>query len=73
MKENTKCATAEINIPEVIKDQKGKLSAAPALTTFEELIETVQIVPRLSLMPQGTSQPGSSHVRLSFANPLSGK
>jgi len=36
---------------------------APAPTTFGELMECLEIVPRISQMPQWTSRPGSSNIR----------
>jgi len=44
---------------------------APPPTTFGEVMESVDIVPGISLRPEGTSRPGSSHIRLGLVKPLS--
>jgi hypothetical protein len=56
--------TAELRVTAVVKPQTDHDVAAPALTTFGELMDSLDIVPRRSQMPQGTSRPGSSHLRL---------
>jgi len=59
-----KYRTTELTVPAVVKSQPDQVAAAPPPTTFGELIETPDIVPTLSQMPQVTSRPGSSHRRL---------
>jgi hypothetical protein len=54
-----KYGTAELRVPTVVKPQTDHTVAAPALTTFGELMESLNIVLGRSQMPQGTSQPGS--------------
>jgi len=45
-----------LTVPVVINLQMNKVQAAPALSTFGELLETLGIVPWKSLIPQWTSQ-----------------
>jgi hypothetical protein len=47
--------------------------AAPALppTTFGGLLESLDILPGISQRTQGTSRPGSSHIRLGSVKPSS--
>jgi len=68
-----KYRTPELKIPAVIKPRKDKHSAAPTLTTFGELIETIHIDSGIMQMPQGCSRPGSSHLRLGSVKPQSHK
>jgi len=56
--------TFELSVPAVVKPQMDQDVAAPAPTTFGELMECVDIVPGISQMLQGTSRPGSSHMWL---------
>ena len=53
--------------------QMDQVGAAPPLTTFEEHIETLHIVPRMERTLQCASQPGSSHMRQSSGRPQSPK
>jgi len=64
-----KYGTSELMIPAIVQPQTDDEAAAPASTTFWELMEGLEIVPRISHMPQGTSQPGSSHMRLGSMKP----
>jgi len=48
----------------VVQPQTDEDAAALALKTFGELMECLDIVPGIPQMPQGTSRPGSSHMRL---------
>jgi len=59
-----KYSTSELRIPAVVQPQTDDDAAAPAPTTFVELTVLLRIVSRISQMPQGTSRPGSSHMRL---------
>jgi len=61
----------ELTVPAVVKSQTDQVAAALPLTTFEELIETLDIVPGISQMPQDISQPGHSHIRLGLRKPQS--
>jgi len=63
--------TAELRVPVVIQPQTDDDASAPPTTTFGELMERLDIVPGISQMPQGTSQPGSSHFRLGSVKPQS--
>jgi len=59
-----KYGTAQLNIEAVIQSQNDEVTVVPAMTSFVAVIETLDIDPRISQMPQGSSQPGSSHMRL---------
>jgi len=59
-----KYGTSELRVPEVVQPQTNDDAPAPPPTSFEELIESLDIVPRISQRPQGTSRPGSCHIRL---------
>jgi len=59
-----KYETAELMVPAVVKPQTAKTAATPSPTTFEEHMQTLDIVPGQSQILQGTSQPGSSQMRL---------
>jgi len=50
--------------PAVIKPQNNEIRATPAQSTIAERMETLDIVAKISQMPQGTSGPGSSHMQL---------
>jgi len=56
--------TTALNVPAVVKPHTDNDAANPGPTTFGELMESLDIIPRISQMPPGTSQPGSSHMRL---------
>ena len=66
-----KYGTSELKVPAVIKSQTDHVAAAPSPTTFGELIETLDIVPGISTIPQCTSRPGSSHLRVGAGKPKS--
>jgi hypothetical protein len=63
-KRDKRYGTAELRVPVVVQPQTDDGASAPPPTTFGELIERFHIVPGISQMPQGTSRPGSSHIRL---------
>jgi len=63
--------TSELKVPAIIKSQTDHVAAAPSPTTFGELLETLDIVPGISPMPQCTSRPGSSHMRVGSGKPKS--
>ena len=50
-----------------------QVAVAPPRTSFGEFKETVDMVPGILRMPQDTSQPGSSHMRLGSREPQSPK
>ena len=54
----------ELRVPAVVTLQTDEVAVARAPATLRELMETLHIVPRISQMPQGTSRPGSSDVRV---------
>jgi len=66
-----KYGTSELKVPDVIKSQTDHVAVAPPQTTYGELIETLDMVPRISRMPPYTPQPGSSHVRVGSGKPKS--
>jgi len=59
-----KYCTSELRVPAVIQPQTDDDTAAPAQTMFGKLMESLEIVPIISQMPQGTSRPGSCHIGL---------
>ena len=59
-----KYGTSELRVPAVVQPQTNVDAPAPPPTTFGELMESLDIVPGISERPQGTSRPGSSHIRL---------
>ena len=59
-----KCGTIELKVPAVVKLRTDDNSAKPAPRTFGELMESLDIIPGILQMLQGTSRPGSSHMRL---------
>jgi len=56
-----KYGTSELKVPAVVQPQMNDQAPPPPPTTFAELMESLDIVPGIS---QGTSWPGSSHIRL---------
>jgi len=66
-----KYGTAEFRVPVVVQPQTDHDASAPPPTTFGQLMERLDIVPGISQMPQGTSRPGSSHIRLGSVEPQS--
>jgi len=69
--QDTMYGTFELRVPAVVQTQTNDDAPAPPPTTFGELIESVDIVPGISQRPQGTSRPGSSHIRLGSVKPQS--
>jgi len=62
----------ELDILAVVKLQTVEVAAAPALTiSFEELMESLVIVPGMSEMRQGPAQPGCTHMGLCSGKPPS--
>jgi len=68
---NQKYGTPELRVSAVVYTQMAHDAAAHAPTTFGELLDCLEIVPRISQIPQGTSPPGSSHMRLGSVKPQS--
>jgi len=66
-----KYGTFELRVPAVVQPQTNVDAPSPPPTTFGELMESVDIVPRVSQRPQGTTRPGSSHIRLGSVKPQS--
>jgi hypothetical protein len=68
---NKKYGTAKLRVPVVVQPQTDDDASAPPPTPFGELMERLDIAPGISQMPQGISQPGSSHIRLGSVKPQS--
>jgi hypothetical protein len=66
---DTKYGTADFRVPVVVQPQTDDDASAPLPTTFGQLIVRLGIVPGIKQMPQGTSRPGSSHIRLGSVKP----
>jgi hypothetical protein len=63
-----KYGTSKLRVPAVVQLQTNDHTPATSLTAFGELMESLDIVPGIL---QGTSQPGSSHIRLRSVMPQS--
>jgi len=59
-----KYRTTEQKAPVVVKPQTDTTAATPSPTTFGELMQDLDIVPRQSHMPPVISRPGSSQMQL---------
>jgi hypothetical protein len=59
-----KYGMAELMVPAIVKPQTDTAAAALLPKTFGELMQTLDTVPGKLQMPQGTSRPGSSQMRL---------
>jgi hypothetical protein len=66
-----KYGTSEFRVPAVVQQQTNQDAPAPPPTTFGELMESLDIVSGISQRPQGTSRPGSIHIRLGSVKPQS--
>jgi len=66
-----KYGSTELRVPAVVQPQTMNDAPAPLPATFGELMESLDIVPGISQRPQGTSRPGSSHIRLGSVKPQS--
>jgi len=66
-----KYGTSKLPVLSVVQPQTDDDAAASPSTMLGENMECLDIVPRISLIPQGISQPGSSHSRLGSGKPLS--
>jgi len=63
-----KYGTSELSVPAVVQHRTNDDAPPHPPTTFAELIESLDIVPGIS---EGTSRPGSSHLRLGSVKPQS--
>jgi hypothetical protein len=66
-----KYGTTALSFPAIIQPQTHFYSPALLPATFEELMESLDIVPRIFQRPQGTSPPASTHIRLGSVKPQS--
>jgi hypothetical protein len=64
-----KYGTTEFQVPAIGKPQTDWTAVTPLLTTFGVLMQALDIVPRQSQMPQGTSRLGRSQMRLGSKKP----
>jgi len=69
--QDKKYGTTELRVPAVVQPQTMADAPAPPPATFGELMESLDIFPGISQWPQGTSRPGSSHIRLGSVKPQS--
>jgi hypothetical protein len=56
--------TTEMKVPAVVKSHMDEDVVYPKPSTFGELMESLDITPRISQMPHGSSRPSSNHLRL---------
>jgi len=61
-----KFGTSKLRVPAIVQPQTYDVAVAPAPTTFGHFIESLEIPPGIPKMPQGTSRPGSRHIRLGW-------
>ena len=59
-----KYGTSELRVAAVIQPQMNHDTAAPAPTTYGELMKCLEIIPGISQTPQRTSRAGRSFIRL---------
>ena len=64
-----KYGTTEFMVPAVVKPQTDTTAATPSPTKFEDHMQDLHVVPGQSQMPQVTSRPGSSQMRLGLEKP----
>jgi len=69
--QDKKYGTVELRVLVVVQPETDDDASAPPPTTFGELMDRLDIVPGISQMLQGTSWPGSSHIRLGLVKPQS--
>jgi len=69
--QDKKYGTTELRVPAVVQPQTNDDAPPPLPATFGELMESIDIVPGISQRPQGTSRPGSSHIRQGLVEPQS--
>jgi len=68
-----KYGTTELRVPAVFEPWTDGVAATPTSTTVREVMERLDIVPRILQLLQGSSWPGSSHMRLDCGKPQSDK
>jgi len=66
-----KYGTTELRVLAVVQPRTNDDAPAPLPAKFGELTQSLDIVPGISPRPQGTSRPGSSHMRLGSVKPQS--
>jgi len=66
-----KYGTSELRVLEVVQLQTNDDYPLPRPKTFGELLDSLDIVLGILQMPQGTSRPESSHVRIGSVKPQS--
>jgi hypothetical protein len=59
-----KYSTSTFWVPAVVQQQMDDVASTPVPTMIGELLECLNIVPGIGHVPQGTSRPGSCHIRL---------
>jgi len=64
------CSTSELLIPVVVQPHMDNDEAATAPATFGENMDCLDIDGEVTQMPQVTSRPGCSHMRLCSVEPL---
>jgi len=69
--QDKKYGTSELRVLHVIQPHTNEDAPVSPLAIFGELMESLDIVPRISQTPQGTFRPGSSHMRLALVKPQS--
>jgi len=73
LERDKKYGTTEFKVLAVLNPQRNKVLAAPAPTTFGELIESRDILPKQMQIMQGSSPQGSSLMRISLGAPKTNK
>jgi len=66
-----KYGTTKMSVPAVVQPQTNDDAPARPPATFGEVMEGLDIVPGISQRPQGTSRPGTCHIRLGSVKPQS--
>jgi len=67
--QDKKYGSFKLTVPAVIQPHTNDDTPATPQSTFEGLVESLDIVSGLSQRPQGTSRQGSSHIRLGSVKP----
>jgi hypothetical protein len=66
-----KYGTTGLRVPVGVQPYPKDDAPSPPPATFGELMESLDNLPGISQSPQGTSRPGSSHIRLRSVKPQS--
>jgi len=61
-----KYGMAKLKVPKVVNPEKDTTAATPSPTTFEELLQTLDMIPEKFRIPHVPSQPRSCQMRLSL-------